>query len=115
MTTAAIKATSVKILANDQHQRQVGEGEKKREWREGGFKAREESSVRLKVRFSMAINVDPPASEAMDPAKGDGPLFPEIRTVPLLQSFKILGYSSRFIFRRSAWKRGSVRSGSRNG
>lgn len=27
MTTAAIKATSVKTLANDQHSRQVGEGE----------------------------------------------------------------------------------------
>jgi len=38
------------------HSGQVGEGEKKREWREGGF------------------------------AKGDGPLFPEIRTVPLLRA-----------------------------
>jgi len=43
----------------------------------------------------MAINVDLPASEAMDPAKGDakgdGPLFPEIRTVPLLHGQVVEG------------------------
>jgi hypothetical protein len=51
--------TTINIKGKSERGERRGNGE-------GGFKAREKSSVRLKVRFSMAINVDPPAPEAMD-------------------------------------------------